>query len=111
MKGLELFSCLGSKWAQLVHSLERDIREAKCQCRTAAGLDQWRPWSCDPVRDSKCTVGAHVLAPAGVRCFHTWGNQQAYQMPARLSFADLSNLRHQLAAMASSRQFTVYTWA
>ncbi|CAK0783007.1 hypothetical protein CVIRNUC_006202 [Coccomyxa viridis] len=32
--------------------------------KTVAGLDQWRPWSCDPVRDSNCTVGAHVLAPA-----------------------------------------------
>ena len=83
MKGLESFPCLGSKWAQLVQNLERDISVACCQCRTVAGLDQWRPWSCNPVRDSNCTLGAHVLAPAGVCCLHVGDSSAALLVSCR----------------------------
>ena len=67
-----------SRRAELFQDLERGISEACCDCRTVDGLDRWRPWSCDPVRDGNCTLGAHVLAPAGVCCSHVWGGQRLY---------------------------------
>ncbi len=37
-------------------------------CRLTVGLDQWRPWSCDPIKDGNCT-GAYVWTPPGVPAF------------------------------------------
>ena len=34
-------------------------------CRPMVGLDQWRPWSCDPIREGNCT-GRHVWTQAGL---------------------------------------------
>lgn len=40
-------------------------QEGGSWCRLVVGLDRWRPWGCDPIRDGNCT-GAYVWTPPGM---------------------------------------------